>query len=405
MRQTTTPKRDLSRSLFLLQNYAYKLTAIMGTAALAAVTLSCSPDKHDTKKESVSGNELAQVMKSVAYGPELQALSQGASNPITNPDSVLVISRTQDSGVSTTELRKLSQAFMAKSTNPLHKVTPEDLTGSTTESLQGGAAAGGMQAVASGQQTMQFALSQGIPAVLTVSIETMQVKETSTVGGVFMGTARGTISLISCIDGTRLYTADASENLRGIDRHQVTDNLVDKLASGLASRSNSWSMPQNTGANTATCEVHARIEGLNMPSFQEKDGVYVFADQKIPIYAAGASVELDGVLVGQTPCLITTGRGMRKLKVQRPGMEPFEAVVNLSGKNRHDVILTPSRETLVQYNDQLAFLRGLQHEQELTRATVSVMEGYAKMLRQSGYRVDMREIKDSKQLSTHGEKP
>jgi hypothetical protein len=136
-----------------------------------------------------------------------------------------------------------------------------------------------------------------------------------------------------------------------------------------------------------------------MPSFDTVNGHPVFQNQTIPLYAEGASVEIDGVLVGQTPCTFTTGRGMRKLKVYRDGLKPFEAVVNLSGKNRFDAILSPTDETLQKYNDQLAFLRALDQQQAISEATVNAINGYAKMLRQSGFRIDERTIKDSNKLS------
>ena len=125
----------------------------------------------------------------------------------------------------------------------------------------------------------------------------------------------------------------------------------------------------------------------------------IFQNQNIPLFSEGASVELDGVLVGQTPCTISTGRGMRKIKVYRNGLKPFEAVVNLSGKNRFDAILSPTPETIEQFNDQLAFLRNLEQKQALTEAKVNSINGYAKMLRQSGFRIDQRTIKDGQKLS------
>jgi hypothetical protein len=54
---------------------------------------------------------------------------------------------------------------------------------------------------------------------------------------------------------------------------------------------------------------------------------------------------------------------------------------------------------LQQFNSQLAFLRDLEQEKAVSEATVNAINGYAKMLRQSGFRIDQRTIKDSKKLS------
>jgi hypothetical protein len=196
-----------------------------------------------------------------------------------------------------------------------------------------------------------------------------------------------------------LESASASIKERGFDPKQVIDKSLDSLARALAEKISNWRLPEATDANQAVCEIHARIEGLTMPAFEAVNGEPVFKNQTIPLFAEGATVELDGIMVGQTPCSITTGRGMRKLKVYRDGLKPFEAVVNLTGKDRFDAILVPTTESLQQFNQQLAFLRDLEQKQAVSEASVNAINGYAKMLRQSGFRIDQRTIKDSKKLS------
>ena len=215
----------------------------------------------------------------------------------------------------------------------------------------------------------------------------------------FIGDARGTVSLLSGAEAQRVATAGATANVRGFNQDQVADNTLAKLASNLADQITTWVLPESWASNEARCELHARIEGLTMPSFTDQGGKLAFDKQNIPLFASGANVEIDGVLMGQTPCVISTGKGLRKLKVYRDGLQPFEALVNLSGKNRFEIILTPSEQTRQQFNEQLALLRNLQQVEKLNAANVNVLDGYAKMLRQSGFRIDKRKINDGQKLS------
>lgn len=371
----------------------------LSTLLACSLTLlpSCSPSD---EKNSDPASELADIIESLHYQGRLDTTTQGSENPLPTANTALAIARTQDPSISSVELNKTLQAFLARSTNnSFQVVTIEDLTGSAAESLNGQPTDGGMQQFASDQQALQFALSQGIPAILAINIDNLNLREAKSTPGVTLSDARGTVSLLSGPGAARIKSGTASTRQRGFDPTQVLDKTLDEIATALAAEIADWQLPEPSAANQAYCEIHARIEGLTMPAFDSIDGQLVFQNQTIPLFAEGATVEIDGVMVGQTPCRITTGRGMRKLKVHRDGMQPFEAVVNLSGKNRFDVILTPTTETLRQFNDQLAYLRALDQQQAISEAEVNVINGYAKMLRQSGFRIDQRNIKDSRKLS------
>ena len=329
-----------------------------------------------------------------------ETISQGAQVPATNAGVVLAIARTQDSSVPDVSLKKLLQLFAAKSNNINFKlVTIEDLVGTSQESIQGKPILGSMQSFASNQQAIQFANSQGIPGVITVSIDSMNIRSAKTADGMFLGNASGTVSLFSNSEGARLNSSDVSVSAKSFDEKQTMEKLMQQLASKLASQVSDWQAPRADIANKAKCEIHAKIEGLTMPAFVEKSGSMVFDNQSIALFAAGASVELDGVFMGQTPCVIIAGSGMRKLKVTRDGVKPFEAIVNLNGQSRHDVTLVPTEETLGKFNEQLAFLRKLNQQEKVNDANIKILEGYAKLLRQSGYRIDQRSVKDWSKLS------
>ena len=312
----------------------------------------------------------------------------------------LVISRISDASVPRDVASKIAQQFLSKaSVAGIKFVTIEDLTGTAKEGGLGKAANGGMQSFASDQQALQFAASQEIPSVLTLNLESWNVRPAQTAAGMFLGNARGTASLVSNEDGVRSQTADFSASARSFNEQQISEKLLLQIASGLASQVNAWQPPAAATNIGSTCEVHAKVDGLIMPSFVMQNGTPQFTTQSIPVYASGANVELDGILVGQTPCAVTAGRGMHEIKISREGLKPYSAVINLTGQNRYDVTLVPSDETLAKFNEQMAYIRKLNQNEKVTDAQIQVIEGYAKMLRQSGYRVDQRSVSDWGHLS------
>ena len=364
---------------------------------------------------STIGGRLEAVFSDLFYEKPADASSEAQAKDATNQGSLipeqkagqaLVIARVSDRSIPPNFATKLVQQFLAKTANPGIKfVTVEDLTGTAKEALQSKAGDGGMQAFSSNQQALQFAASQGIPAVLTLSVENLNVRPAQTASGMLLGSARGTVSLVSNTDGARSHSGDYSAGARSFNEQQINEKLIQDLAAGLAAQVSSWQPPAAAEGIGTTCEVHAKIDGLSMPSFDMANGVPTFSNQSIPVFASGATVELDGILVGQTPCVIRAGRGMHELKVTRDGLKPYTATINLTGQNRYDVVLVPSDETLEKFNQQLVYIRKLDMAQKVNDADVKVLEGYAKMLRQSGFRVDQRSVSDWGHLSVDREDP
>jgi hypothetical protein len=330
--------------------------------------------------------------------------SQGSLIAPQKAGQALVVARIADTSIPQGFATKLVQQFLAKTSNADIKfVTIEDLTGSSKEAIQAKAKDGGIQAFSSDQQALQFAAAQGIPAVITLSVENLNVRPAQTATGLFLGTARGTVSLVSNADGARTKSSDYSAGARSFNEQQISDKLIQDLAAGLAAQVSTWHPPAAAEGIASTCEIHAKVEGLSMPSFVMTNGVPSFSNQSVPVFASGASVEIDGILVGQTPCAIQAGRGMHELKITREGLKPYTATINLTGQNRYDVVLVPSDETLAKFNQQLAYIRKLDMSQKVNDAEIKVLEGYAKMLRQSGFRVDQRSVSDWGHLSVDRE--
>lgn len=384
----------------------YVLSAFIGLVLIGTAVAEPQP--------TLSGRVEA-LLRDLFYDKPAPSSTDVQTKEVTNKGSLiaaqksgqaLVIARVADRSIAQNFATKLVQQFLAKAANPGIKfVTIEDLTGTAKDALQVKTGDGGMLEFSSNQQALQFAASQGIPAVVTLSVESLNVRPAQTAAGMILGSARGTVSLVSNADGARSQSGDYSAGARSFNEQQINEKLIQDLAAGLASKVSSWQPPAAAEGVGSTCEVHAKVDGLSMPSFEMANGIPSFSNQSVPVFASGATVELDGILIGQTPCAIQAGRGMHELKVTREGLKPYVAMINLTGQNRYDVVLVPSDETLEKFNKQIAYIRQLDMTQKVNEAEVKVLEGYAKMLRQSGFRLDQRSVSDWGHLSVDREDP
>jgi hypothetical protein len=113
------------------------------------------------------------------------------------------------------------------------------------------------------------------------------------------------------------------------------------------------------------------------------------SESKYKVSALNATVEIDGIAVGNAPGAIETRAGLHKLRVVREGFKPWERTVNLSNGQRLNVVLEMSDAAYARWQDATRFLNELKNGAKLTDAEVKVLEGEAKMLEQSGFKVNV----------------
>jgi hypothetical protein len=125
----------------------------------------------------------------------------------------------------------------------------------------------------------------------------------------------------------------------------------------------------------------------------------VGADGSVAKTAAGAvdvvlgdvSIEIDGVLVGTTPATLRLAPGFHKLRLTRPGFRTMEQTINPVAGLKLRPAMQMSEAGFNRWKENIAFLQAVEVNRKLTDAQVKAVEGFAKMLEQSGYRVDIRE--------------
>jgi curli biogenesis system outer membrane secretion channel CsgG len=102
-------------------------------------------------------------------------------------------------------------------------------------------------------------------------------------------------------------------------------------------------------------------------------------------------VEIDGIVVGTTPSPIRATKGLHKLRITRPGYEPYEATVNVQpGVGPLVIPMRITDEERARWQEMARFFADLKTDAALTEAQVSVLEGYATMLRNSKISVDQK---------------
>lgn len=100
---------------------------------------------------------------------------------------------------------------------------------------------------------------------------------------------------------------------------------------------------------------------------------------------------MDGVAVGTAPGQVTLKPGFSRLRLTREGFETWERTINATEGQVLTVAMKMSDEGYQRFIEATAFLNALKNNAKLTDAQVKVLEGHAKSLENSFFRVDTKE--------------
>ena len=171
------------------------------------------------------------------------------------------------------------------------------------------------------------------------------------------------------------------------------------IADGLAVAAVGLAAPTRSSTDSGFLAVNATLDGLVVPEISRNDqGQWIVEASSLPVIAGGVEVSLDGFVVGSTPCVIEARKGPHQLSLTRQGIESWSRAIRVLGNGQKDpqvlqVGLRLAEDARDRYLENAKAIEGLKAGAALTAAQVSAIEGFAKFLGQSGYRIDQRESK------------
>ncbi len=126
------------------------------------------------------------------------------------------------------------------------------------------------------------------------------------------------------------------------------DILLDRweadMTGAVAAKAPSWRAPSATDSALVTFHVQTSIDRTVSELESQTKGASGEQLQELRKVVGGASVELDGVVVGSAPGDFRATKGLHKIRVVRPWMTPYEATVNIEEGTSLDLALEMSDE-------------------------------------------------------------
>jgi hypothetical protein len=202
-------------------------------------------------------------------------------------------------------------------------------------------------------------------------------------------------------------TVRVSRNIRGTQTggvesteifNQLVDDAVDGIVKAFPAKVQQVAKTEVSKApwievSVSAVPVDLTQNPLQVPDLRIGSDGAVSKGNSAPaeVVLADVSIEIDGVLVGTTPATLRLAPGFHKMRLTRPGFRTVEQVINPVAGLKLRPALQMSEAGFARWKENIAFLQGIEVNRKLTDAQVKAAEGFAKMLEQSGYRIDVRE--------------
>ena len=177
----------------------------------------------------------------------------------------------------------------------------------------------------------------------------------------------------------------------------VLDDLLDEaaqqIAASLRTRVTAGRIAAaKPAAKSVSITVNVEAADLFIPDVRiGAENVVTVGESKFKVLPLNATVEVDGVAVGTAPGKITVKPGFSRLRLSREGFEPWERTINAVDGQTLTIAMTMSPEGLARFRASTKWINELRNQAKLTDAEVKVLEGYAKSLENSFFRVDTKE--------------
>ncbi|MDO8743882.1 MAG: PEGA domain-containing protein, partial [Candidatus Brocadiaceae bacterium] len=122
-----------------------------------------------------------------------------------------------------------------------------------------------------------------------------------------------------------------------------------------------------------------------------KEGKLVAKKDPLEVQLLDVTVELNGTVIGSAPGVFKVPPGLSKIRLTREGFKDWERTINANEGQKLKVVLQMTDNGYKRWRDNTAFLQELKDKEKLTDAEVESIKGHAQMLRQSGFKVDVKE--------------
>ena len=142
-------------------------------------------------------------------------------------------------------------------------------------------------------------------------------------------------------------------------------------------------------------QITAVLADLSVPeAVKGPDGQYTVTANQYRLEPMNVSVMVDGMVIGQTPGTYEIRPGLHRIRLERPGLEPVERMVNVKPGLAISIPMQLSPEGRANWERNARFFSELQNGAVLREAELIRVNAMADFLKQSSIRIDTSNVQN-----------
>jgi len=217
---------------------------------------------------------------------------------------------------------------------------------------------------------------------------------------------RATYSILDGANGGSIASGTAPARLAVRDTPEVATTLdtinpllmdaASQIGAALSAAVSANKVRQaSEGSAEVDVQINAVLADLSVPdAVRGANGDYTIVPNLYKLEPMNVSVMVDGVVVGQTPGTIRVRPGLHRLRLERPGLEPVDRMMNVKAGLALSIPMQFSPEGRANWERNAVFFNELKNGAVLREAEIIKVKAVAEFLKNSNIRLDTNNVQN-----------
>jgi hypothetical protein len=217
---------------------------------------------------------------------------------------------------------------------------------------------------------------------------------------------RATYSILDGTNGGSIASGTAPARLAVRDTPEVATTLdtinpllmdaASQIGAALSAAVSANKLRQAAeGSAEVDVQINAVLADLSVPdAVLGANGDYTIVPNLYKLEPMNVSVMVDGVVVGQTPGTIRVRPGLHRLRLERPGLEPVDRMMNVKAGLALSIPMQFSPEGRANWERNAVFFNELKNGAVLREAEIIKVKAVAEFLKNSNIRLDTSNVQN-----------
>ncbi len=198
--------------------------------------------------------------------------------------------------------------------------------------------------------------------------------------------------------------AESRDQIRNTGTLQRTEASLDQLLKNAARQigpevkrammSGDARRPSPRADQLVDVRIWIEMQDLSVPEIREIDGEWTVTANRYNLTPLGCNVLVDGFLAGTAPGVVKMAPGPRRIRIERPGLEPVDKFLNVRQGMEFRIPVHLTAEGRQRWMEQTRFFESLKDDAVLRKSEAEKASALAEFMKNSNVSIDTSNLQN-----------